>query len=249
MNLPMQTELNYESGAAALLFCATFLLFGMQNPFRWLVRDERTAVSFGAGAATAYVFVHIMPELNSARRAFAESTSLPLRYEGMSIFYVSLIGFLMFYGMDHLRKRLHQSSAKVRVGRAFVISIAGFAAYVGLMGYLLVHNLDETPRSVALFAFAIAVHFLGVDHTLQEEYGAVYVRIGRRLLAAMSLLGWGMGMLVTLPRSILALLVAFISGAIIMNSSITELPTESKGRFLPFMYGGLSYGLILLPLG
>ncbi len=28
-----------------------------------------------------------------------------------------------------------------------------------------------------------------------------------------------------------------------------ELPTESKGRFLPFMLGGLIYGLILLPLG
>jgi hypothetical protein len=56
-------------------------------------------------------------------------------------------------------------------------------------------------------------------------------------------------MLVTLPRSILALLVAFISGAVIMNSSITELPTESNGRFLPFMLGGLAYGLILLPFG
>ena len=135
------------------------------------------------------------------------------------------------------------------MGKAFNISIWGFAAYVGLMAYLLVHNLEDTPRSVALFAFAIAVHFLGVDHALREEYGAVYERIGRHVLAAMSLFGWGVGMLVTLPRSILALMIAFISGAVIMNSSITELPSESKGRFLPFMVGGLAYGLILLPLG
>jgi hypothetical protein len=245
----MQTELNFESGAAALLFCAIFLLVGTLRPFRWLVRDGRSAVSFGAGVATAYVFVHVMPELNTARRAFVDSTSLPLRYEGMSIFYVSLIGFLMFYGLDHLRKHMHQSSAKERVGKAFIISIAGFAAYVGLMAYLLVHNLEDTPRSVALYALAVAVHFLGVDHTLHEEYGAVYERIGRFVLAAMSLLGWGLGMLATLPRSILALMVAFISGAVIMNSSISELPNESKGRFLPFMYGGLAYGLVLLPLG
>src|SRR5450631_3779778 len=99
----MQTEMWVESGAAALLFCATFLFFGSKRPFKWLARGERTAVSFGAGAATAYVFVHVMPELNGARRAFAESTSLTLRYEGMSIFYVSLIGFLVFYGLDHLR--------------------------------------------------------------------------------------------------------------------------------------------------
>lgn len=245
----MQTELNVESAAAALLFCAIFLMAGILRPIRWLLREERTAVSFGAGVATAYVFVHVMPELNSARHTFAESASLPLRYEGMAIFYVSLMGFLMFYGLDHLRKRLHQSSAKERVGKAFIISITGFAAYVGLMAYLLVHNLEDTPRSVALFAVAIAVHFLGVDRALHEEYGAVYERIGRVLLASMSLLGWGVGMLVTLPRSILALIVAFISGAVIMNSSITELPTESSGRFLPFMLGGLAYGLILLPFG
>jgi hypothetical protein len=245
----MQTELNFESAAAALLFGAIFLLNGKLRPFRRLVREERSAVSFGAGVATAYVFVHVMPELNRARRAFAESTSLPLYYEGMSIFYVSLMGFLLFYGLDHLRKRLHETSTKERVGRAFIISISGFAAYVGLMAYLLVHNLEDTPRSVGLFVLAIAVHFLGVDHSLREQYGAVYERIGRRVLAAMSLFGWGVGMLVALPRSVLALMIAFISGAVIMNSSITELPSESKGRFLPFMYGGLAYGLILVPLG
>jgi hypothetical protein len=135
------------------------------------------------------------------------------------------------------------------IGEAFKISITGFAAYVALMAYLLVHNLEDTPRSVALFAIAIAVHFLGVDRALHEEYGRAYERIGRYVLAAMSLLGWGVGMLVTLPRSILACVVAFISGAVIMNSSVTELPTESNGRFLPFMFGGLVYGLILLPLG
>lgn len=245
----MQTELDLESCAAALLFCATFLLVGRLQPFRWLARDERSIVSFGAGVATAYVFVHVMPELNSARHAFAESSSLSLRYEGMAIFYVALIGFLMFYGLDHLRKCLHTAGETEHVGAAFKISIEGFAAYVGLMAYLLVHNLEDTPRSVALFAFAIAVHFLGVDHALRTEYGAAYERIGRFVLAAMSLIGWGVGTLVTLPRAVLALLIAFISGAVIMNSSITELPTESKGRFMPFMYGGLAYGLILLPLG
>jgi hypothetical protein len=245
----MQTELNVESAAAALLFCAVFLVVGRFHPMQWFVREERTAISFGAGMATAYVFVHVMPELNSARHAYSESTSLPMRYEGMFIFYISLIGFLLFYGLDHMRKHMHQSSAKERVGRAFNISITGFAAYVALMAYLLVHNLEDTPRSVALFAVAIAVHFVGVDRALHDQYGPVYDRIGRNVLAAMPVLGWGAGMLIALPRSMLAAMVAFISGAVIMNSLITELPTESNGRFLPFMSGGLVYGLILLPFG
>jgi len=61
--------------------------------------------------------------------------------------------------------------------------------------------------------------------------------------------GWGLGLLITLPPYALALLVAFISGAIIMNNSVMELPSEKDGRFVPFMLGGLVYGLILLPLG
>jgi hypothetical protein len=48
---------------------------------------------------------------------------------------------------------------------------------------------------------------------------------------------------------VLALLVAFVSGAVIMNSAIMELPSGKEGRFVPFMIGGLLYGLILLPLG
>jgi len=247
--LSLRTEIDLESAAAALLFCAIFLLVGALRPLQWFFRDERTAVSFGAGVATAYVFVHVMPELNAARHAFAESSSLPVHYEGMSIFYVSLVGFLLFYGQDSLQKRLHQDPARQRAGNAFVISITGFAVYVGLMAYLLVHNLEDTPRSVGLFAVAIAVHFLGVDRALREEHGTVYERVGRFVLAAMSLLGWGVGMLMALPRSIIALMIAFISGAVIMNSSITELRAESKGRFLPFMFGGLGYGLILLPFG
>jgi len=36
---------------------------------------------------------------------------------------------------------------------------------------------------------------------------------------------------------------------IIMNNAVMEMPSEKDGRFVPFMAGGLVYGLILLPLG
>jgi hypothetical protein len=117
------------------------------------------------------------------------------------------------------------------------------------MAYLLVNSLDETAASTALYAVAIAGHFLALDHSLRNEHGAAYERIGRFILSGMSVLGWGMGLLFSLPHYGLALLVAFISGAIIMNTTIMELPSEKDGRFLPFMTGGIAYGLILLPLG
>ncbi len=65
----------------------------------------------------------------------------------------------------------------------------------------------------------------------------------------MALAGWASAALLDLPASLIPLLLAFLSGAVIMNSLILELPTEKDGRFWPFITGGLLYGLILLPLG
>ncbi len=236
------------TGAAALLFASVFLFGSRVRPVRALVRDRRSIISFGAGVSAAYVFVHVMPELHGARSAFVESVSAPLRYEGMAIYFIALVGFLVFYGLDHLRARLREPAAEGQAGAAFKLHVGGFAAYVWLAAYLLVHNLDEAPVSTALYAFALAVHFLGVDHALREEHGAAYERSGRLVLAAMSVFGWAAGLLFALPHYVLALLVAFISGAIIMNSTIMELPSEKDGRFVPFLAGGILYGLILLPL-
>jgi hypothetical protein len=42
-----------------------------------------------------------MPELHGLRRSFAESVSVTLRYEGMAVYFVALVGFLTFYGLEH----------------------------------------------------------------------------------------------------------------------------------------------------
>ncbi len=247
-----------QTGVVALLFAATFLFGGHVYVLRLLGRGRRAIISFGAGMASAYVFVHVMPELHGAREALVESASVPLRFEGMGIYLVALTGFLVFYGLDHLRRRWRQVGGEESVGGAteeeaeragFRLHVGGFAAYVFLMSYLLVHNLEDTTTSLELFAVAITFHFLAVAHDLQHEHGVAYERIGRWVLAGAAVLGWSVGQLVALPFSIVALLVAFLSGAIMMNSLISELPSEKEGRFLPFMAGGLIYGLLLLPLG
>lgn len=122
-----------ETGAAALVFAATFLVGGRVYPFRSLVRDRRRILSFGAGMSAAYVFVHVMPELHGARRAFVESVSMTLRYKGMAIYFVALLGFLLFYGLEHQSNRMRDSGAEGAAGPAFKLDISGFSAYVWLM--------------------------------------------------------------------------------------------------------------------
>jgi len=238
-----------ETGVAALLFAATFLLGGRVFPLRQMVPDHRSIVSFGAGMSAAYVFVHVMPELHGVRLAFAESASVSLRYEGMAIYFVALVGFLAFYALDHIRARLQEGAVEGEGGRAFALHIGGFAAYAWVMAYLLVNNLEETSVSTLAYAVAIAFHFLAVTHSLREEHQFAFDQRGRYVLAGASLFGWVAGLMVHLPSSLVALLMAFISGAIIMNSTIMELPSEKDGRFIPFFAGGILYGLILLPLG
>jgi hypothetical protein len=237
-----------ETGFVALLFSTVFLVGARVHPFRRLVRDPRSVVSFGAGMAVAYVFVYLMPELHDARYDFAESVSMYLPYEGMVVYFLALAGFLAFYGMEHLRTQIGKT-AEQGGELAFRLHISGFAAYVCLMGYLLVHNLEQTPLSIVLFAIAIVFHFIAVDHALREAHGADYERIGRFVLAGACVLGWAVGLVFVLPNYALALLESFVSGAIIMNSTIMELPSERDGRFLPFVSGGIAYGMILVPLG
>jgi hypothetical protein len=245
----MQPQETLVSGAGALLFCAIFLGGSRVRPLRPLFQDMRSTISFGGGMCAAYVFVHVMPEVHEARRAFAESVSISLRYEGMAIYFLALVGFMTFYGLDHLRKNLRERGEPAEAGAAFGLHIGGFAAYVCLMGYLLVHNLEENSESIGLYIVAVAFHLLALNHSLHEEHGVAYERIGRFVLAGTSVAGWSAGLIFPLPRYVLALLVAFISGAIIMNSLIMELPSDKDGRFLPFMAGGLVYGLILMPFG
>lgn len=238
------------TGAAAVLFAATFLGGSHVHPVQSLVRDRRTVISFAAGMTAAYVFVHLLPELHDARQDFAAMATIDLRYEGMSIYFLSLLGFLLFYGLDHLQLKLSvPAEGEAGERRAFRLHCGGFAAYVALMSYLLVHNLEGAAIQKVLYVVAIAVHFLGIDHALRQEHGGQYDRVGRFVLAGACVLGWGLGLALALPEIVLAMMVAFISGSIIMNSLITELPSEKDGRFWPFLAGGLVYGLILLPVG
>jgi hypothetical protein len=190
-----------------------------------------------------------MPELEDVRLVFVESASIQTHFEGSVIYAAALIGFMAFYGLEHLRKQVSDSDAQQRERAAFNLHVGGFAAYAALVGYLLARDLKEGHLPLLLFTTAMAVHFLAVDHALSEEHGEAYARRGRYWLAAMLPLGWAVGQLLALPPAVSALLVAFLSGAVIVNSSLMELPSGKEGHFMPFLTGGLLYALILLPLG
>jgi hypothetical protein len=157
----------------------------------------------------AYVFVHMMPELHIVRRAFTASISIRLWYEGIATHFLALLGFLAFYGLDHLHARRRETAVDGPATPDFRFHVGGFATYVLLMRFLLMDNLRESNTSTALYAMAMSLHFLVVEHEFLHEHGAVYDRVGMRVLVGMSVARWAEGMVAGLPYSALALFGGF----------------------------------------
>lgn len=239
------------TGFAVLVFATLFLFGDRIHPLRAFGADRRSLVSFASGMSAAYVFVRMMPELHEAREIIVESAaeSVALPYEGISIYFVALIGFLCFYGLGVLRSPApggHGEQAREKDSGS--IHIAGMATYAGLMSYLLVRGSDGLIATTVLYTIAFGAHFLALHHSLLDEYGESFQRTGRWVMAASCVVGWFIGLVLPLPGYVLALLVAFISGGVIMNSTVMELAEGKDGRFLPFAVGSLVYAFLLLGL-
>ena len=130
----------------------------------------------------------------------------------------------------------------------FWLHIASFAVYNALIGYVLVHREVPGLASLAVFAIAMALHFVVTDYGLREHHKGLYAGVGRWIVAAAILLGWGIGRAAELREVPLAVLFAFLGGGIILNVLKEELPEQRESRFWAFALGGLAYAALLLAL-
>jgi len=238
---------NIATLAAAVLFMAIFLFGGKLHKPAWIRNHHRKALSFGAGVSVAYVFIHLLPELAAAREIFTEITEhLSLPFPEYRVYLSALIGFIIFYGIDHMVAWSRKTKGKSGI---FWLHIGGFAVYVWLVSYLMVRSIEEEVVPIALYAVAMGFHFLLLEHSLRQEHASLFDRAGKYVLAIAPLTGWIIGILTELSKPMVITLLGFISGAIIMNTLIMELPREKEGKFWPFLVGGILYAAILLPLG
>jgi hypothetical protein len=131
----------------------------------------------------------------------------------------------------------------------FWVHLASFALYNFLIGYLLVHRDEQSVQGLALFAFALGVHFIVNDQALREDHGKLYDKSGRWVLAAMPLAGWLAGVLTEIDALWLSALFAFLAGSIVLNVLKEELPEDKESRFWAFALGSAAYAALLLVAG
>ncbi|KYH26793.1 hypothetical protein HAPAU_18990 [Halalkalicoccus paucihalophilus] len=235
------------SALAFLAACCLAAVHLFAGRLRGLDRIPRSRwLSFGGGVSVAYVFVHMLPELNEHQRAFG--TADPLAgFLDRHVYLVALAGFATFYGLERLAQRSRRSERAVDEP-VFWIHVASFGLYNCLVGYLLVHRIDPGTESLVVFIVAMALHFLVNDYGLRHHHARSYHRIGRWLLAGGVLLGWGLGTAITLGEIALAVPVGFLGGAVVLNAIKEELPEERESRFWSFALGAAGYATLLLAI-
>lgn len=172
---------------------------------------------------------------------------------------------MVFYGLDKLAKQSRGQAADTGDDRAdgsgrdtgilpdrattpavFRVHMASFGVYNVLIGYLLVAGERGTPRRLLFFTIAMALHFLVADAGLEEDHKHRYRRTGRWILAAAIGVGVTTGHLLSVPAAVLAVLLAFLAGGVILNVLKEEVPSERQSRFWAFAAGMAGYTVLLL---
>lgn len=212
--------------------------------------SRRWWISVAAGVSVAYVFVDVLPELALQSRAIVAAAGDATLFAEQRVYILALVSFIVVYGLQHmvLASRAGRRGA-VEAGERggiYWLHLAGFAGYSALIGYLLVERAERGVAALVVYALAMAIHFLIVDHSLAEEHGRAYREGGHWWLAASVVGGWVAGALLPLSEAAFARLFAVLAGGVVITSLGAELPDDRQGRFWPFCLGALIYALLLL---
>ena len=232
------------------LFLAGVLLVGWRlTPMPG--HGGRRVASASAGVAVAYVFIYMLPELREAGSAFVEATrGMALPAPEYRVYAAALAGFVLMYGVEHLRQwsRKADADGELRERRTFRLHVGGFALYTAMVSLTMGESGARGDLPVALYCVAMGLHFVGISGDLYIEHGPLYLKPGRMVLAVAVLAGWAAGAFIPLPRVILYTLLGLVSGGVVLNSMVMELPSEKEGRFWPFVIGACAYAIVLILL-
>jgi hypothetical protein len=110
----------------------------------------------------------------------------------------------------------------------------------------MVHNILPGKFVQVLLVMALALHFLGINHTLWIHYRERFDDLGRWVFAASLLAGWLLGVLTEFAQTIYIGMYSFLAGAIIVSVFNDELPNRHEGQFWPFFMGVLVYTYLMM---
>jgi hypothetical protein len=200
---------------------------------RFLNDDRWPAI--GAGVATSYVFLDILPHLASKQKMLGSAAEAGgWDYLQHHAYLLTLFGFLVYLGLAILARRTSSDEsqevapAKIRM-TAYLVGSA-FAGYDFLIGYMIGEQPDHRPEPVIIFAVAMAIHIAGVDHLVWHRYPTIYRQALRVFLVTATFAGWLLGAFTEVPAALFALIFSLLVGVIIVVAAVFELPAALEPR-------------------
>lgn len=255
----------YIDSFLAVIILASWHIVCGRLPLIHSVRHSNW-LSFSGGVAVAYVFESLLPKLGEWQGLLMKQEQAkavaPKLYDklgvveyfgGMAkfinyeIFLLALTGVVSFLWVDWVvQSRKGNAGEQGAPADLFGLHVGVFAAYNLLVGYITAHNILPGRFVQVLLVIALALHFLGVNHTLWIHYRERYDNVGRWIFAASLVFGWVLGVLTDFAETIYIGMYSFLAGAIIVSVFNDELPNRNEGQFWPFLSGVLIYSYFMM---
>lgn len=233
----------------SFIFAISFTLIHYFSKYMRFIKEipRSRFLSAAGGVAVAYVFIHLLPDLNKHQKVIEEAAKPGFfRFLEHHAYIIALLGLAIFYGLEKMVKNSKSGKNDKTSPGVFWIHISSFFIYNALIGYLLVREEFQTHWGMFFYFLALAVHFITNDHSLRKDHQDIYDKYGRWGLTAAILLGWTVGVLVKLEEVYISLLTALLAGGIVLNVLKEELPEERRSSFIAFFLGVVGYTLLLL---
>lgn len=199
---------------------------------------HRRSLSAAGGIAVAYVLVELLPELAVGQAKVEGSGLLPFLERHVYLF--ALVGLVVAFANQRFALTHGTDRAGLAIGTA---SVGGI-----LVGYAVASD-DPVIRPIALFTIALGVHYLVVDHGIASRYPDAYRSIGRFAVAGSILAGGALALVVEIDAAALAIVLALIAGAVILETFRHELPGAGNVDFVFFVLAAAGYSALLLAIG
>lgn len=211
-------------------------------------KTQDVLASVGGGAAIAYIFIHLMPELAIGGRALSEldiTKFAPTPITEAGLFLTAMVGMVTFFILD-VRTEEGRLSTKI----SFRAHLASFASISAIYAYTLPSLVTTGWSYAVLFTVVLAGHLLLADRALARAHPTQFAHETRWI--GMAAVGTGFIAAFLLPPAndyILAIGTAFLGGVLLMTTFREELPAASRTR-IPWFLSGLLVmsGLLLIVL-
>ncbi|MEC4894484.1 MAG: hypothetical protein SAL07_11780 [Oscillatoria sp. PMC 1051.18] len=220
-----------------LVLGSLFAIVHFVSPYaaKYRERFEPHFSSLAGGFAVAYIFLELLPSLEVSHDLVGER-----------IYFLILLGFSVFYGIEFYMERYREKKAIARVRNSIIMAQAFL--YNLLLAIAIGEEAPETVFLALLFAILISFHLLSNDLGLIEELEGKFIKYGRFVLILAIILGIAIHFISEPSIFLMDVIAALVAGIILYRVSQSELPEFDRAHFVSFVVGSLFFIVIHLLL-